>query len=110
MPNFFEQLKRKFGFGGGYTGPGPEVVTVAQAKGMKDGSVVKLRGRITRRFDSEHFEFQDETGSIEVEIENRRWRGHDVGPDDILEISGKVDWDEGSVEIEVEWLTRLSAK
>jgi uncharacterized protein (TIGR00156 family) len=108
MLNFFDKLTRKLGFGGGSRGPGPDVITVEQAKGMKDDSMVKLRGKVIRRFDAEHFEFQDETGTIEVEIENRRWRGQDVGPDDMLEIFGEVDWDDGSVEIEVKWLTKLS--
>lgn len=87
---------------GGYTGPGPSVSTVEQAKGMRDDTHLALRGRIVQHLGGKHYLFRDDTGTIEVEIENKRWQGQTVGPDDVVEIYGEVDKDWNELAIDVD--------
>ena len=86
---------------GGFTGPGPSISTVEQVKNMRDDSIVALRGRIVQRINHDHYVFQDGTGTIKIEIEDKRWQGLQVGPDDIVEIYGELDKNWLEVEVEV---------
>lgn len=87
--------------GGGYTGPGPALSTVKQAKDMRDDTPVTLRGHIIRHLGDERYVFEDQTGTINVEIDHKRWRGQNVGPNDLVEISGEVEKDWRELEIDV---------
>lgn len=87
--------------GGGFTGPGPALATVKQAKDMRDDTPVTLRGHIIRQLGDELYEFKDDTGTINVEIDHKRWRGQNVGPNDLVEISGEVEKDWSELEIDV---------
>jgi uncharacterized protein (TIGR00156 family) len=75
----------------GFRGPGPDVVTVDAAKGLRDDYPVVLRGRIERFLGDEKYLFTDETGSIIIEIDNRLWHGLSVDQNDTVEITGEVD-------------------
>ncbi|MCL2521143.1 MAG: NirD/YgiW/YdeI family stress tolerance protein [Spirochaetaceae bacterium] len=83
----------------GFTGPsnqGQNVrqgqsVTVAQAHTMRDDSRVVLTGHIISHISGNYYLFRDSTGEIRVEIYARRWNGLQVGPGDLVEISGEVD-------------------
>lgn len=92
---------------GGYTGPGPGLMTVAQALGMSHDSGVTLRGRIVQRLGDELYLFRDNTGSIKVDISRDKWNGQQVGPNDMLEIQGEVDKEWNSMEIEVNRLIKM---
>ena len=85
-----------FNRGGGFTGPGPALSTVQQAKDMRDDSPVTLQGHIVQHLGDDHYLFKDNTGTINVEIDHKRWQGQNVGPNDLVEISGEVekDWSE----------------
>lgn len=95
--------------GGGYAGPGPAVVSVEQAKGMRDDSWIALRGYIVQRLGDDEYLFRDASGDITVEIKDRHWQGQNVGPADLVEISGKLDKDWMNVEVEVKRLVKLPA-
>lgn len=86
---------------GGYTGPGPALVTVQQAQSMRDDTRVHLQGKIVQNLGDEKYLFRDNTGTIRVEIDDEDWNGQTVGPEDLVDIYGKVDKDWNSVEIEV---------
>lgn len=86
---------------GGYSGPGPAVVTVEQAKGMGDDARVALRGHIIQSLGGEDYVFKDDTGTVTVEISNKRWQGQTVGPNDLVEIYGEVDKEWSTLEIDV---------
>lgn len=86
---------------GGYTGPGPALSTVSQAKEMRDDTPVTLRGYIIRHLGDERYVFKDNTGTVNVEIDHKRWRGQSVGPNDLVEISGEVEKDWTELEIDV---------
>ena len=90
--------------GGGYTGNMPTLTTVAKAKEMADDTRVELKGKITKHIRSDHYEFQDASGTVEVEIDHKVWAGQTVSPQDTVEISGEVDKDAWSTEIDVKRL------
>jgi uncharacterized protein (TIGR00156 family) len=91
----------------GFRGPGPDVVTVDVAKGLRDDYPVALRGKIERFLGDEKYLFTDETGSIIVEIDNRLWRGLSVDQNDTVEIIGEVDRDFTRTEIEVSSIKKV---
>lgn len=77
---------------GGFVGPSNvNVVTVEQAKNMKDDTHVILRGYIESHLGGEDYMFKDSTGSIAVEIDDDDWNGLTVQPADLVEIKGEVD-------------------
>ena len=92
--------------GGGYVGPGTAKVTVAEALKLGDDAWVTLTGKIDRQIEHEKYQFSDGTGTITIEIDDKRWRGLTVGPDDVVTISGEVDRDLGRREIEVKRITK----
>lgn len=91
---------------GGFTGPGPAVVTVKQALEMRDDAKVTLRGNIVQHLGGDKYLFKDATGTVKVEIDDDEWGGQSVGPDDTVELYGEVDKDWNSVEIDVDRLVR----
>ena len=91
---------------GGFTGPAT-VVTVEQTKALADDAHVTLRGQIERHLGGENYLFRDATGTLEVEIDERRWNGQSVSPQDKVEISGEVDKRWSSIEIDVKRLRKL---
>ena len=97
---------------GGFTGSGSggftnKTVTVAEAKKMSDDSRVTLEGRITKQLKHEKYTFEDKTGSITIEIDDKDWNGVTVDSDDTVRIYGEIDKDHGKVEVEVERIEKI---
>lgn len=92
---------------GGYYGPGPDLVTVKEAKTMRDDAPVALQGRLVESLGGEHYLFKDQTDTIKVEIDRKRWAGQNIGPDDLVEIHGEIDKEWSRVEIEVKRIRKL---
>ena len=92
--------------GGGFSGPGPDLVTVKQALEMRDDTRVTLKGSIVRSLGDEAYTFKDATGTIEVEIDNEIWRGLNVGPEDIVVISGEIDRDWNHISVDVSSISK----
>lgn len=93
---------------GGFSGPAEGLTTVEQAKTLKDDSWVMLRGNIEKQISHEHYLFKDQSGSIVVEIDDKRWQGLTVTPQDQIEISGKVDKDRKSTEVDVKQIKKVN--
>jgi uncharacterized protein (TIGR00156 family) len=91
----------------GYTGPGLDPITVAEAKNLRDDSPVVLRGKIERFLGDERYLFSDGSATITVEIDNRLWSGLSVNQNDTVEISGEVDRDFRGIEIEVNAIRKV---
>ncbi|PIT39444.1 YgiW/YdeI family stress tolerance OB fold protein [Snodgrassella alvi] len=91
----------------GYKDPNAAVTTVTHAKSLPDDSRVILRGKITKRVSDDMYKFQDATGVIDVDIDQKRWNGLSVSPQDTVEIQGEVDKDWNSVEIDVKHLRKI---
>lgn len=80
--------------------------TVAQAKKAYDDTYVTLRGNIIARVGEEKYTFKDKTGSIRVEIDDELWGGLNVSPANKVTVYGKVDRDNGRVEIDVKRISK----
>ena len=75
---------------GGYTGPGPSLLTVSQVSSMPNKVWVTLRGSISQALDYKHYMFTDSTGTLMVKIAPEAWWGQQVSSSDTLEIHGKI--------------------
>lgn len=92
---------------GGFTGPNGSVATVKQAQDMKDDSWITLRGNIEKRIGNEDYTFRDATGTITVEIDDKRWDGQTISPSDKVELQGELDKDFNSVEVDVKRVRKI---
>ncbi|MDR2302369.1 MAG: YgiW/YdeI family stress tolerance OB fold protein [Deltaproteobacteria bacterium] len=94
--------------GGGFTGPGLEVVTVGEALRQGDDTPVILKGQIVRHLGKDRYLFRDATGEITVDIDDDKWNGLNITPNDTIEIRGEVDKDWTSIEIDVDSVAKIS--
>ncbi len=94
--------------GGGFVGPDGSVTTVANAKSLRDDTWVTLRGNIVERISDDLYTFKDSSGTVNVEIDHKRWNGVTVTPSDLVEIRGEVDKDWNSVEIDVKRIQKIA--
>lgn len=78
-------------FNNGYTGQAQALITVEQAKQMPDDAWVTLQGNIVKQIGDEDYVFQDSTGQINVEIDQKYWRGITIKPTDLVQITGEVE-------------------
>ena len=67
------------------------ITTIAQAKSMYDDSRVILEGYIVTQIDDDEFTFQDNTGTIRIDVEDHAWNGLSVTRNDKIRIYGKLD-------------------
>lgn len=88
-----------------YQGAMPSPTTVADAKELKDDTLVVLVGQIDGNLGDEKYTFKDSTGSINVEIDDEDWNGVKVNPGDTIQIQGQVDKEFMEVEIDVDAVT-----
>lgn len=76
---------------GGFQQGATQAISVKQALSARDNSMVTLVGKITQQIDDDEYLFTDGSAQIKVEIKNRVWNGLNVGPQDKIRISGKLD-------------------
>ena len=91
---------------GGFIGPST-VVTVQQAKTMKDDEKVTLKGTIESHTGGDKYIFKDASGTIGVEIDDRQWEGQTISATDRVEIFGEIDKDSNSVEVNVKRIRKF---
>lgn len=92
---------------GGFVDNNDNLTTAAKVKDLKDDAWVKLRGNITERLSDDRYTFRDESGTVVVEIDHKRWNGVTVTPQDKVELQGKVDKDWNEFEIDVKQVIKL---
>ncbi|WP_409309358.1 YgiW/YdeI family stress tolerance OB fold protein [Pectobacterium sp. B1J-3] len=92
---------------GGFIDSQNSLTTVDKAKDLRDDSWVTLSGNIEKRIGDENYLFRDATGTMEVEIDHKRWNGQMVSPTDKVEIQGELDKDFNSVELDVKQIRKL---
>ncbi|MFH4853913.1 NirD/YgiW/YdeI family stress tolerance protein [Vibrio diabolicus] len=91
-----------------FNGPKVSAInTVKDARNATDDSAVVLTGHIVQSFGNKTYLFKDNTGEIEVEIDNEDWMGLDVGPNDKVTIRGEVDSEWTNKQIDVETIQKL---
>lgn len=90
---------------GGFAGPKGDTdmqATVEQAKNLNDEAYVTMKGNIVKKIGNEKYLFKDNTGTIEIEIDDDDWNGLVVAPEDVVIIEGEVDKGWYDIEIEVD--------
>lgn len=92
--------------GGGFTGLSAAKTTVAEVEKMADDAWVTLEGKIEKQLGHEKYQFNDGTGTIVLDIDDKRWQGLTVGPEDTVIITGEIDKDFRGREIEVKVITK----
>ena len=74
---------------GGFIGDdNPSFTSVMNAKKMGDDSYVTLKGKIVSKIGKEKYLFKDNTGTIEIEIDDDNWNGVQAGSKDIQRFVG----------------------
>ena len=92
--------------GGGFSGPGPAVSTVADVLKMRDNAYASLRGKLERHVGGDHYIFRDATGSVTVDIDQDKWAGQNIAPQDTVIIHVEVDKDWNNTELEVKRIVK----
>ncbi len=85
------------------------ITTVSAAQEAKDDTWVTVSGSILRQVGEERYLFQDATGTIIVEIDHEDWGKVTANPETILRISGEIDREWWTTEVEVERIEVMSA-
>jgi len=92
---------------GGFQADNTSVVTVKQAEEMKDDSWITVRGKLEKQTGKEDYLFRDQTGTMKVEIDHKHWNGQTITPKDNVELTGELDKDFNSIEMDVKQVKKL---
>ena len=78
----------------------PQRLTVLQVQDAQDETLVSITGHIVSTQGDENYLFKDETGEIQVEIDNHLFQGQAVTPETLITIIGEVDkeWKQISID------------
>ncbi len=77
---------------GGFSGPGPREITQAdQVKNAPDEAPCVLVGNIVEQIRHDKYTFQDASGTVVVEIENKIFGNNEVTPQTKVKLVGEVD-------------------
>ncbi len=82
--------------------------TIKQALGFADDAKVRLQGKLVKQVSKDKYQLQDNTGTVVVEIDQDKWRGQIVGPQDIVELYGEIDKNRHGVEVDVDLITKMN--
>jgi len=90
----------------GYVGPGAANIatTAAAALQAADDTPAVLQGNIVRRIKKERYEFQDATGTVQVEIDDDDWPPQPVSEKTVVKLTGEVDRNWRGVEVDVDFV------
>lgn len=89
-----------------------KISSVTEAKALPDDAVVVLRGYIVEQLGDEKYRFKDEVldETIVIEVDDDKWKGLVVTPDDLLVIYGEMDKGLISTEVDVKKVHKATAK
>ena len=84
------------------------VITVQEVRSMPDNSPVVVRGYLVRQNGENSYVFQDDSGTINLEIDEEDWNNQSFSPNDFVEIWGEVDKNGATItEIDVSAIKKL---
>ncbi|MCD1126870.1 YgiW/YdeI family stress tolerance OB fold protein [Jinshanibacter sp. LJY008] len=91
----------------GFSGPNAGTMTVEKALTMSDDTWISLQGNIEQQIGKELYVFRDKTGTINVDIDHKRWDGLTITPTDTVELQGEIDKGWNSVELDVKQIKKI---
>ncbi|WP_168195820.1 YgiW/YdeI family stress tolerance OB fold protein [Nissabacter sp. SGAir0207] len=80
--------------------------TIELARTMHEDAWVTLEGYITKESGTNQYHFRDKTGTINIQVDEKRWNGDEVTPEDLVMISGRVKHKGNSTMVAVEHLEK----
>lgn len=87
---------------GGYTGTVQSQFTLAKdVKTLRDNQYITLKGYIVSKIGNEKYMFKDDSGTVQIEIDDKDWNGLNVSASDRVILHGEVDRDWNSVTVDV---------
>jgi len=86
----------------------PDIINVQKALLLTDDSPVRLKGNIIQSLGGNKYQFKDDTGTITVEIDSKRWQGQHISPKDDIEIMGEIDREGNRVEVDVKRIVKIA--
>lgn len=89
----------------GFSGPTAGISTVKavlDAGMFSDDTPVTLTGYLVKSLGNEHYEFKDNTGTIEVEIDHDKWLGLQATPKTKITINGEIDKEFNYTKVDVD--------
>lgn len=86
---------------GGFKDSAHSLSSVAQVKKLRDDTWVVLEGNIVKQVGHELYEFRDQSGTINVDIDDQHWMGQTLSPQDKVRIEGEIDKSINIIEIDV---------
>ncbi|MBV7316088.1 NirD/YgiW/YdeI family stress tolerance protein [Shewanella sp. NIFS-20-20] len=94
-----------------YTGPssGSTATEANTATIAPDNTPVELSGFIIQHLGDDNYLFEDETGQVQIEIDDDLLQGLDIDSTTQVTLVGEVDDDLGGREIEIETITLVPA-
>lgn len=78
-----------------------DFTTVLKAKKIEDGACVRLKGKIISKIGNEKYTFKDNTGAIQIEIDDDVWKDIKASSKDLVIIEGEIDKDWNEISIDV---------
>ena len=95
---------------GGYSAATKNSFTLAKdVKNLRDNQYITLKGYIVSKVGNEKYMFKDDSGTIQIEIDDENWRGLNINENDLVIIEGEVDREWNSVTVDVSSI-RLDTK
>lgn len=93
-----------------YNGHGvaSHATTAADAAKAKDDTPIELTGYLVKSLGDEKYLFRDQSGEVEVEIDNALWREIEVTSDTKVTLIGEVDDEWNGIEIEIDSMRLVS--
>lgn len=85
------------------------VSNVSDVQNMPDETIVYVQGYLTQNLGDEMYTFQDNSGTITVEIDNDLMMGNQSSPDTLVWIAAEVDRNGDVVALEAEEIQFLPA-
>ena len=85
--------------------------TVSTAKNMANNARVSLQGNIVQQYNKTYFQFEDDTGNMNITIAtNITWPGQ-INENDLVRIIGRIEKKRNAVtEVRVDRIERISVK
>lgn len=88
--------------------PNVEITSIEKIKSLEDDTWINLEGYIIKQVGHELYEFRDKTGTINVNIDDKLWRGRTVKPSNKVQIEGKIDKERRDIEIDVKSIRSMN--
>lgn len=90
--------------GGFHSSAVQHVTKAAQVASAYKDTPCDLTGHIINQVSYDRYTFQDDSGTVIVDISRKKFRGQTVTPETLVRLTGEVDYARDSMEVDVDYL------